>query len=74
MKLHLIKFLFPFKPNSNGTLIEVMDACFGFVRKKSAGCSLLPPKFGMCMFADQADVDNFIEDHTKETKKSENVC
>ena len=50
-----------------------MDACFGFVRKKSAGSSVKPPRYEMCMFGDQADVDNFIQQHSHERKKPENV-
>ena len=53
--------------------MEPLDACFGFVRKKSAGCSLNPPKYEMCMFGDQPDVDNFIHQYSKELKKAENV-
>lgn len=51
----------------------MMDACFGFPRKKSAGASIHAPRFENNMFADQADVDNFIQKHSKEVKKSENV-
>ena len=51
----------------------MMDACFGFPRKKSAGSSVNEPRFGCDMFADQADVDNFIEKHTSVLKKTENV-
>ena len=50
-----------------------MDACFGFTRKKSAGKSINPPLYEMKMFADQADVDNFVSKHSKDTKKAENV-
>ncbi len=51
----------------------MMDACFGFPRKKSAGASIHAPRFEKNMFADQADVDNFVQKHSKEVKKSENV-
>ena len=54
-------------------MIEIIDACFGFVRKKSAGASVSHPKFETRMFADQDDVDNFVLQHSKEIKKSENV-
>ncbi|XP_065071580.1 uncharacterized protein LOC135696194 isoform X2 [Rhopilema esculentum] len=61
-------------PGESGTIIEMMDACFGFPRKKSAGSSVNEPRFGCDMFADQADVDNFIEKHTAVLKKTENTC
>ncbi len=50
-----------------------MDACFGFVRKKSAGVSLNDPRFGTRFFADQTDVDNFVLENSKQAEKSENV-
>eukprot|EP00794_Sanderia_malayensis_P002168 gene2168-2462_t len=61
-------------PGESGTIIEMMDACFGFPRKKSAGTSIHAPRFECHMFADQADVDNFVEKHTKNTEKLENPC
>eukprot|EP00795_Rhopilema_esculentum_P005200 gene5200-336_t len=66
--------LLPTYPGESGTIIEMMDACFGFPRKKSAGSSVNEPRFGCDMFADQADVDNFIEKHTAVLKKTENTC
>ena len=62
------------QPGDGGPLIEIIDACFGFVRKKSAGTSVSRPKFETRMFADQDDVDNFVLQHSKEINKSENVC
>eukprot|EP00112_Aurelia_sp_Birch-Aquarium-sp1_P024844 Seg801.5 transcript_id=Seg801.5/GoldUCD/mRNA.D3Y31 product="hypothetical protein" protein_id=Seg801.5/GoldUCD/D3Y31 len=62
------------KPGESGTVIETMDACFGFTRKKSAGKSINPPIYEMKMFADQADVDNFVSKHSKDTRKAENPC
>eukprot|EP00794_Sanderia_malayensis_P012443 gene12443-13729_t len=61
-------------PGESGTIIEMMDACFGFPRKKSAGTSIHAPRFECDMFADQAYVDNFVEKHTKNTEKLENPC
>eukprot|EP00795_Rhopilema_esculentum_P007287 gene7287-12983_t len=62
------------RPGDDGPLIEIIDACFGFVRKKSAGTSFSCPRFETRMFADQNDVDNFVLKHSKEIKKSENPC
>ncbi len=69
----LSMFVIILQPNNKGTLIEIMDACFGFVRKKSAGLSLNAPKYEMCMFGDQADVDNFVLNHARDVNKSDNV-
>ena len=66
-------FILFLQPDDTGPLIEIIDACFGFVRKKSAGTSFSNPKFETRMFADQDDVDNFILQHSKDIKKSENV-
>ncbi len=50
-----------------------MDACFGLVRKKSAGKISLPPRHSSTIFARQADVDNFVENYSTSAKKSETV-
>ena len=50
-----------------------MDACFGLVRKKSAGLNLCPPRHGSTFFADQCDVDNFVQDYSRKTKEAPTV-
>ena len=50
-----------------------MDACFGLVRKKSAGANLFPPRHGDTFFADQDDVDNFVEQYSKTAKEAPTV-
>ena len=50
-----------------------MDACFGLVRKKSAGANLLPPRHGDTFFADQDDVDNFVDQYSKTAKEAPTV-
>ena len=59
--------------NESGVVIESMDACFGLVRKKSAGKSLLPPRHSLTMFACQEEVDDFVESYTSSANKSETV-
>ena len=46
------------------SIIECMDGCFGLVRKKSASTNICPSRHGLNMFADQDDVDNFVENYT----------
>jgi hypothetical protein len=50
-----------------------MDACFGLVREKSAGANLFPPRHGDTFFADQDDVDNFVEQYSKTAKEAPTV-
>ena len=54
-----------------GTIIQSMDACFGLSRKKAKGCSLGSSRHGNLLFADQDDVDNFVDNymHTSITSK-----
>ena len=40
-----------------------MDACFGLARKKCKGEGLYHPRHGTLFFADQDDVDNFVENY-----------
>lgn len=40
-----------------------MDACFGLARKKCKGEGLGQPRHGTLFFADQDDVDNFVENY-----------
>lgn len=54
-------------------MIESMDACFGLVRKKSAGKSSLPPRHSLTMFANQEDVDEFVDNYTASAKQTETV-
>ena len=66
-----LKF-FPSQEGESGILIESMDACFGLVRKKSAAKSILPPRH-MTMFANQTDVDEFVDNYTSNAKRAETV-
>lgn len=50
-----------------------MDACFGLVRKKSAGKSSLPPRHSQTLFSDQLEVDDFVENYSASAKKGEAV-
>ena len=42
-----------------------MDGCFGLSRKKDKGHNLGTPKHGTLLFADQDDVDNFVNSYGK---------
>lgn len=42
-----------------------MDGCFGLTRRKRQGQSFDVPKYGTLMFADQDDVDNFVNTHSE---------
>ena len=42
-----------------------MDACFGLTRKKTAGNSYTNPNHRCLKFADQDEVDNFVENYSK---------
>ena len=53
-----------------GSHIEIIDACFGFVRKRNTYRSLNSPKHETKIFPDHDDV---ISQHSTEIKKSENV-
>ena len=61
------------KENEAGTIIESMDACFGLVRKKSAGKSSLPPRHSLTLFSDQIEVDDFVENYSASARKGEAV-
>ena len=62
-----------FKQNE-GVLIESMDGCFRLCRKKDKGHSLGTPKHGTLLFADQDDVDNFVNSYDKAGADMEQVC
>ncbi|XP_028392622.1 uncharacterized protein LOC114517161 [Dendronephthya gigantea] len=62
------------KEGESGILIESMDACFGLVRKKSAAKCILPPRHQLTMFANQTDVDEFVENYTSNAKKADTSC
>jgi hypothetical protein len=53
-----------FFTQENGILIQCMDACFGLVRKRCQGQIYGQPKHGTLMFADQDDVDNFVDNYS----------
>ena len=50
-----------------------MDGCFGLVRKKHARLAIAPPLHRDSLFADQADVDNFIQGYSKDKQEAESV-
>ena len=50
-----------------------MDGCFGLVRKKHARLAIGPPLHRDSLFADQADVDNFIQGYSKDKQEAESV-
>ncbi|XP_028411455.1 uncharacterized protein LOC114534011 isoform X3 [Dendronephthya gigantea] len=54
--------------------IECMDGCFGLVRKKSAGANLLPARHNGTFFANQDDVDSFVDDNSKKAKQAPTDC
>ena len=45
----------------SGVAIHSFDACFGLTRKKTAGNSYTTPNHGCIKFADQDEVDNFVD-------------
>ena len=47
-----------------------MGGCFGLVRKKSAGASLLLPRYSATFFASQTDVDNFVDEYSKKAEEA----
>ncbi|XP_028416359.1 uncharacterized protein LOC114540363 [Dendronephthya gigantea] len=57
-----------------GSVVESMDGCFGLVRKKSAGANFIPSRHGLTMFADQNDVDNFVDNYTESAKQATVNC
>lgn len=64
-----------FHLQENGILIESMDACFGLSRKKCQGLkSIGVPKHGQLMFADQDDVDNFVNGYCERASEVSKVC
>ena len=58
----------------DGVLIESMDGCFGLCRKKDKGHNLGKPKHVTLLFADQDDVDNFVNSYGKAGADMEQVC
>lgn len=65
----------PLCPKENGILIESMDACFGLSRKKCQGLkSIGVPKHGQLMFADQDDVDNFVNGYCERASEVSKDC
>ena len=68
-------FSFPLSfEQDDGVLIESMDGCFGLCRKKDKGHNLGTPKHGTLLFADQDDVDNFVNSYGKAGADMEQVC
>lgn len=69
----IIFYVFPIwiifvNQGGTGSVLESMDGCFGLVRKKSAGVTLIPSRHNLTMFADQNDVDNFVDTYTESAK------
>eukprot|EP00112_Aurelia_sp_Birch-Aquarium-sp1_P007292 Seg1794.4 transcript_id=Seg1794.4/GoldUCD/mRNA.D3Y31 product="hypothetical protein" protein_id=Seg1794.4/GoldUCD/D3Y31 len=62
------------QPNESGSVIESMDGCFGLVRKRHARLAIAPPLHRDSLFADQADVDNFIQGYSKDKQEAESNC
>ncbi|XP_028411851.1 uncharacterized protein LOC114534588 [Dendronephthya gigantea] len=62
------------KDGKSGSIVECMDGCFGLVRKKSAGTDIYPSRHKTTMFADQNDVDNFVQSYTANAKESNVEC
>ena len=78
MLLLLFFFIFifslPLSFEQDGVLIESMDGCFGLWRKKDKGHNLGTPKHGTLLFADQDDVDNFVNSYGKAGADMAQVC
>ena len=78
MLLLLFFFIFifslPLSFEQDGVLIESMDGCFGLCRKKDKGHNLGTPKHGTLLFADQDDVDNFVNSYGKAGPDMAQVC
>ncbi|XP_046861801.1 uncharacterized protein LOC124455119 isoform X2 [Xenia sp. Carnegie-2017] len=53
-----------------GVAIHSMDACFGLTRKKLARNSFAVPNHGCLKFADQDEVDDFVDQYSKSNNKS----
>ncbi|XP_022801202.1 uncharacterized protein LOC111338913 isoform X2 [Stylophora pistillata] len=51
-----------------------MDGCFGLCRKMEEGHDLGTPKHGTLLFADQDDVDNFVNSYGKAGADMEQNC
>ena len=67
-------FSLPLSFEQDGVLIESMDGCFGLCRKKDKGHNLGTPKHGTLLFADQDDVDNFVNSYGKAGADMAQVC
>ena len=67
-------FSLPLSFEQDGVLIEGMDGCFGLCRKKDKGHNLGTPKHGTLLFADQDDVDNFVNSYGKAGADMAQVC
>ena len=52
----------------SGIIIHSMDACFGLTRKKNVGNSFTTPNHGCLVFADQDQVDNFVDNYSAKQK------
>ncbi|PFX18881.1 hypothetical protein AWC38_SpisGene16723 [Stylophora pistillata] len=65
---------YPICPRDDGVLIESMDGCFGLCRKMEEGHDLGTPKHGTLLFADQDDVDNFVNSYGKAGADMEQNC
>lgn len=51
-----------------------MDTCFGLARRKRPGQTCdMTPKHGELLFADQSDVDNFVNAHSQKAEDIKEV-
>lgn len=55
--------------NPGGTVIHSFDACFGLVRKKSAGESTSAPSLEGIFFTPQKAVDDFVTSYSSSSSK-----
>lgn len=55
-------------------LIQCMDACFGLSRKKAQGKQLSEANHNNVLYADQDDMDDFVEQCHGDCQSSEPEC
>ncbi|PFX27864.1 hypothetical protein AWC38_SpisGene7413 [Stylophora pistillata] len=61
----------PLSPKEEGVLIQCMDACFGLSRKKAQGKQLSEANHNNVLYADQDDMDDFVEQCHGDCQSSE---
>ena len=70
MYMFIVKF---YSNQSDGVVIESIDAFMGFARKKAKGANVGQPRHGTLVFCDQDDVDNFVNNYTEDATKPQEV-